>query len=904
MTDVAEGIRDAATTDDHSLVEVVRQALQSRPDGESWQIGQDGFWCRITPCDHTLRPQGWKLHVSGTMPGAHAVLSRCVPVLLDAGCAFKFAAELSDVYLLNSGHAPRWGAGKFLTVYPACDAVAVSVAEALHAATMGLAGPAILSDRPYKPSSLVHYRYGSFVDQRVLSYDGMYRDIIRGPGGQPCTDRREARFAPPDWASSPFASVPKSVRRKGSTVLLGDRFMVREAIRHANKGGVYWAHDTESNQEVVIKEARPHVAVASDGTDVRDVLRAEARVLKALAPRGLSPAAIVLFEQNEHVFLVQERMQGVTLRQWVLNRLREVGSVALPQDGLRIAQQLAELLRAVHDAGIVVRDFNPNNVMVLDDGDLRLIDFELSAWLGEDSGDLVVAGGTPYYSAPEQLAGATPDRRADAFSLGATILFAMTAADPQLPADDPVGRPLRDRAGDWLRTGSGRVIPAPIRTLIIALMDDEPGRRPDADQARELLAEPVAIGHKTSTGGKPEPVSPLTETQWSEAVTGIVDHLVATMTPDDEERLWPVAGHAPANDPCNLQHGAAGVLGVLVRYFDTDHSDRIATALATTAEWIERRLDRDSFRPPGLYFGQAGIAWALCDAARALGDSGLADRATQMALRLPTEWPNPDITHGTAGIGLTSLHFWQHTGDERFAQRAARSAEALLASAMAEPRGLSWQTPENFDSLFAGDSFYGFAHGTAGIGYFLLAASRLRPDCLAVAEKAADALYDTAITTGVGARWTEGKFPDDTPMHYWCSGSAGVGTFLLRQYEVTGDERARTVAEMAAQASVEFSWPGPVGQCHGLAGNAEFLLDMAKILGEPRYQQRAGELARTIYARRFYRQQRAVFPDDEGTVSAEWASGLSGLLAFLLRLRYGGARLWMTDALLPVGTDD
>lgn len=898
----------AAEAGSQRLVALVHGALRSGGADHRWDVTIEGLWCRVTPRGHRWPSQGWKLHVSTTLPLADTVLTRALPVLLQARCAFKFASTAEHVALLNSGHAPRGGSGKFLTAYPDSDSDAADLAAALHLATAGLAGPLILSDRPYVPGSLVHYRYGSFTDQRLLSNDGLYRDVVYSRSGEPVQDRREARFAPPSWATSPFPATAATERaaQPGTrrAVLLNHRFVVREAIRHANKGGVYRAYEINDGTEVVIKEARPDVAVTPTGSDARATLRAEADRLDALAAVGVSPRVIELFEQGGHLFLAEELVAGTPLRRWVVDRVRRHGVGAHLPGALPLATRLVLLLRAVHDAGLVVRDFNPNNLMVLESGQLRLLDLELAVPVGEQV-DYIV-GGTPAYSAPEQLAGSPPAVQADHFSLGATLCLVLTGADPLLPEDAPADRPLRERLACWLASAAPVVeLPGTLRELLIRLMDDRPDHRATPADALEVLrACEVQRGAPPGTAVPGAPLVPtgsldgdFDDAAWNEAVDGIVGHLLETMDPGDSEALWPLPAAGPSNDPCNVQHGAAGVVGVLARCYEVTGDERLPDAISAACSWLERRNRADEFRPPGLYFGRAGIAWTLYEAGRVLGDGGLAGRALQLAGALPTQSPNPDLTHGTAGLGLMSLHLWRATGDDEFARRARRSAAALLAAAVEGDGGLGWATESSFDSIFAGERYYGFAHGNAGIGYFLLAqaVSGGGRDCLEGAERAAETLLTTMISDDGAARWCEGPGHEDIPLPYWCTGSSGVGSFLLRLGRSTGSDRARKAAEMAAEAVVNHSWVGPLGQCHGSAGNADFLLDMADAHGESRYEAWANELARTIFARRVYRDGRAVFPGPGGEVSAEWADGLSGILAFLLRLRHRGPRRWMSD---------
>jgi tRNA A-37 threonylcarbamoyl transferase component Bud32 len=896
----------ATSTGGSVLIEVLDRVLRGMGEEDRWEVALSGPWCYATPTEQLRRPQGWKLHISATPASAEMVLVRSLPVLLQSCSAFKFASTIDHVGLLNARNTSRGHSGKFITIYPQSDEEAVRLAHALHQATAGLAGPRILSDRPYEPGSLVHYRYGAFVEERKISNDGFYAWVIFDPEGNPVEDRRVGQYVPPAWAPCPFPNVignsTSDTNSGGQGVLLGDRFLVREAIRHLNKGGVYRAVDTQSGADVVIKEARPHVAADETGKDVRDRLRAEARALEKVWPLGVAPRPVMLFEQSQHLFLAEELIPGVPLRQWVPDRIREGGWRRHVPTGLEMAGRLVALMDVIHQASLILRDFNPNNIMVLPDGQLRLIDLELAVMAGEQEEKLIRAG-TPGYSAPEQLQGSSPAVEADYFSLGATICFVVTGDAPYFLEDVPETRPLRERLAEWLTVrGEALDIPPHIQRLILGLMDDEPTHRWTTSEARNALATArTSLGrsrraHSSSAHGFEHNNGRLGDEQWQQAVDGIVGYLLTSMNPTDGERLWPVSCAHGAPDPCCLQHGAAGVLGVLTRCFELTSDQRLPEVMATAGKWITQRLQAGANRPAGLYFGEAGIAWSLYEAGRVLGDDKLTEQGLTLVETLPLSSLNPDITHGTAGIGLTFLHFWLRTGNKDFVERASKGADTLIASASEEPAGVIWGTPAEFESRLAGKRYHGFAHGTAGVGYFLLGSALAtgRSDCLALACRAGETLLANAIVEGGLALWSAGS-GDDTTAPYWCHGSAGIGTFLTRLHRATGDDRFGKLAHMSAQAVMENTWRGVLGQCHGLAGNGEFLLDVAEAAGDQRYESMAHQLARVIFASRAYREGHVVFPNEQGGLSATWGDGMSGILSFLLRLRYRSSRLWMAD---------
>lgn len=378
-------------------------------------------------------------------------------------------------------------------------------------------------------------------------------------------------------------------------------------------------------------------------------------------------------------------------------------------------------------------------------------------------------------------------------------------------------------------------------------------------------------------------------------------HLVASMADPggDPERLWPSGAFGRTTDPCNVQHGAAGVLAALVRADRVLDLPQVRAAAAAAGRWIGGRLDDVPRLLPGLYFGRAGTAWALYDAARHLGDEELAAGALRTALALPVRWPNPDVCHGAAGAGFAQLHLWRATGDERFLARAQSCADGLAEAVERDGDRVFWPVPDDFDSAMAGMRHFGFAHGVAGVGAFLLAAGTAtgRADHVDLAVAAGDTLAAEAERGPWGARWRDSRdsAPGQGMLYHWCSGASGVGTFLIRLWQAHGDPRFRQLAEEAGAAVRHARWVSPSAACHGLAGNGHFLLDLADAVGGP-YRAWADDLAAALYARHGLADGRRVLPDESGAeVRADYQTGLSGCVDFLLRLAHGGPRPWLAD---------
>ena len=171
----------------------------------------DGNWSYSRPACKDDPAQGWKLHVSATILSAAEVFSRAESILHKNDALFKVPCRLEFLKSLNSGLTDFSQIGKFLTVYPRSADEASKLARELHRATRGLPGPGIPFEAPYRPKSLVHYRYGAF----RRSADGT-PGFIHAPGGKRYRDRRAPGRAVPTWLEDPFQKKRVQRTRSGA----------------------------------------------------------------------------------------------------------------------------------------------------------------------------------------------------------------------------------------------------------------------------------------------------------------------------------------------------------------------------------------------------------------------------------------------------------------------------------------------------------------------------------------------------------------------------------------------------------------------------------------------------------------------------------------------------------------
>jgi len=201
-----------------------------------------------------------------------------------------------------------------------------------------------------------------------------------------------------------------------------DRFTLLESVGRGGMGEVFAAYDPQLDRRVAIQLLRPGRAV--DHAQAR--LQREAQALAKLS----HPNVVTIYDVGtvgEQVWLAMEFVQGQTLRAW-LQTPRSW------QAGLEVMRSAGNGLAAAHAASLLHRDFKPDNVMVGDDGRVRVMDFGLALVRrestmderetpGERSDDdqqgitkTGVVVGTPAYMAPEQMLGDVVDARSDQFS--------------------------------------------------------------------------------------------------------------------------------------------------------------------------------------------------------------------------------------------------------------------------------------------------------------------------------------------------------------------------------------------------------------------------------------------------------------------------------------------------------
>ncbi|AQT72110.1 Stk1 family PASTA domain-containing Ser/Thr kinase [Streptomyces sp. fd1-xmd] len=203
--------------------------------------------------------------------------------------------------------------------------------------------------------------------------------------------------------------------------VLDDRYRIDARIAAGGMATVYRAVDTRLDRILALKVMHP--ALASDAAFVDRFIR-EAKSVARLA----HPNVVAVFDQGTdgpYVYLAMEYVSGCTLR----DVLRERGALQ-PRAALDILEPVLAALGAAHRAGFVHRDMKPENVLIGDDGRVKVADFGLVRSVDSVTNTTGSVLGTVSYLAPEQIENGVADTRVDVYACGVVLYEMLTGSKP------------------------------------------------------------------------------------------------------------------------------------------------------------------------------------------------------------------------------------------------------------------------------------------------------------------------------------------------------------------------------------------------------------------------------------------------------------------------------------------
>ena len=250
---------------------------------------------------------------------------------------------------------------------------------------------------------------------------------------------------------------------------LADRYLIEELVGVGGMCNVYRAFDAEALRTVAVKMLRDEYAA---NEEYLRRFRNESRAINALShPNIVKIYDVVLDAPNP--YLVMEYVSGITLKEYIEQKKPISGRTAA-----NIAGLVLTALQCAHENGIVHRDVKPQNIMVTEKGEVKVMDFGIARFAMSQSRTIDGnAIGSVHYISPEQALGGAVDQRTDIYSVG-VILFEMLSGKLPFDGESPISVALQqvEQNPKTLRSLNPGV-PVGLEQITLHAMAKDPDRR-------------------------------------------------------------------------------------------------------------------------------------------------------------------------------------------------------------------------------------------------------------------------------------------------------------------------------------------------------------------------------------------------------------------------------------------
>lgn len=324
---------------------------------------------------YNLPEFGFKIHISGTSLNYKHIYDAVLPYLISEDISFKYLkSKESIIYNLSDEESPA-ESGKLITIYPKDREHCKQLLEELYLLLPSKnSGVYILSDRNYKDSNIIFYRYGCIKLIKNRLVEGL--PTLKGPNGEYWQDFQKNYYDLPSWIDD----LQEKQEFKDS--YLGNTYQLLEMLKQSNGGNVYKAKNKHSGDFVIIKESRPNI-LCTEIVTKRNMRDNEWNLSKNI--QNYIPTRVEKVSEWINQYYIYSYIEGQNLLDFCNQRNLFLYRHDSPESNYLnfsiIFNCIAELLKTVqkfHKTGLVLNDVHPSNFIVSKNSKVYFIDLENS----------------------------------------------------------------------------------------------------------------------------------------------------------------------------------------------------------------------------------------------------------------------------------------------------------------------------------------------------------------------------------------------------------------------------------------------------------------------------------------------------------------------------------------------
>lgn len=810
------------------IIKIVQGSIQmeniSQINNKQW----NGFLFQNIPS------QGWKIHISCTLDNYYEILLKVSSYCFQNKTSYKFLKNVKLIKESISKAADRGSSGKFITIYPVDELDFKNIISDLYGILKGYNGPYILSDKRYKDSKVLFYRYGRLKYNEDEPYENRF--YIYDELGNKYIDSREPIFRLPPFIKDPF----NCELNEPENHLLNGKYEVIKAIHMSNSGGVYLANDTIECKTVILKEARPFL-VGNESKDSVYLRKREGYFLSILNDLNVSPKIYEEFYEWEHYYLAVEYIDGYGLHEHIGKHGTAIffdyeASSTLFEENIKIIKSLMEKTKIIHDLGIYINDLTSQNI-IIENSEAYFIDFEFAQYQLEIE-NLVPYSPGYYDSKTDSI---TPRER-DYISLG-YIIMNMFIPSNYLAAID------KNTALRVFKSFNQKYnIPENIVFIVEELLKNYENL--DLEDMINMLDE------KTYQNLMVE-----------NEITIIKNRLLLEFKKNFGKN--PIFETSKLNFelPLNLMNGDIGVIVNIAESIEDSHKEDFLY------KYVTPLLNNKIINDPSLWYGLSGLIIALLR----LGDESNASKLGEKIINegLLNQTKSLNLSNGIAGIGLAYIELYKQVAKDEYLSIVLNIGDILLSTQ--DSKGY-WIDEKN-------EVIVGLKKGNLGISLLLIQLYSIKKDKKYLQAVKNNLQYLTSnLETFNGALIIGEKINSAKKTPYLSDGVAGLIIIIKKYLEFENNEELRNILiKLVTTCKCDFSTN--VSLFDGLSGMGLALLEAYRFLKTDDLLEAAYNIFKSITLYKVEINGVHYYPNSSIIqISSDIESGESGVLYFFNEL--------------------